>query len=100
MHCVSLASALSVICLHGYIVNMPMNMLGTIEIVDFVPTKTKRIPLHDGLIRSYPPRGSGAPNYWSDMLNEGENLNKELRGQDKATYLDIIEVGANDVIQA
>jgi len=34
------------------------------------------------------------------MLNEGENLNKELRGQDKATYLDTIEVGANDVIQA
>ena len=77
-----------------------MSTSGPIDIADGVQTKTETIPLHDGLIRSYPRRGYGAPDYWSDMLQEGENLNKELRGQDKATYLDIIEVGANDVTQA
>jgi len=78
----------------------PPNTSGPIEIADVVQTETKAIPLHDGLLRSYPPRGYGAPDYWSDMLQEGENLNKELRDQDEATYLDIIEVGANDAKQA
>ena len=62
--------------------------------------KANRIPLHDGLIKAYPPRNYGAPDYWSDVLREGESLNKEMQEKGKETYLDIIEVGANDARQA
>ena len=62
--------------------------------------KTNRIPLHDGLIRAYPPRNYGASDYWSDMLKEGESLNKQIQERGKETYIDIIEVGANDARQA
>lgn len=62
--------------------------------------ETNRVPLHDDLIRAYPPRNYGAPDYWSDMLREGESLNKEMQEKGKETYLDIVEVGANDARQA
>ena len=60
---------------------------------------TNRISLHDSLIRAYPPRSYGAPDYWSDMLKEGESLNKEMQEKGKEAYRDVIEVGANDARQ-